>query len=96
MRARAWALAILLLGACSGGGGAEETTESDRDYIETTRFEFVRQCERDGSAEDECLRVLECVEDELSFEEYVQLDLDRAAGYPVERLDKVLAQCADA
>jgi len=36
------------------------------------------------------------VEDEIPFDEYVQLDLDRAAGFPVDRLESVLAQCANA
>jgi hypothetical protein len=59
-------------------------------------MEFVRQCQRDRGTEDACQRILECVEDELSFEDYVQLDLDRAGGQPAKRLDEVLGQCANA
>ena len=89
---------ILLLAACgcSGGDGGEgDEADADRDYVETTRFEFIRQCQRDGRSEDACTRTLECVEDEIPFDEYVQLDLDRAAGLPVDRLEAVLAQCTN-
>jgi len=100
MGRRAWACgAIVLLAACGGsGGGGGEGAEADvdRDYLETTRFEFIRQCQRDGRSEDACLRTLECLEEEIPFDEYVQLDLDRAAGFPVDRLEAVLAQCANA
>ena len=82
----------LLAAACGGGGDGGGST--DRDYIETTRTEFLAECRRDGGDDTSCTEQLECIEQELTQEEYVQMDLDEAAGFPAEKLTDARAKCA--
>ncbi len=92
--AMTFAVLVALGGGCGDDGDGDTETESgDRDYPEQIRDNFMTACVAAGSATGDCADALECIEERLTEEEFIELDAAARAGTTSPELDEVMAAC---